>query len=52
MAKTITIPERFGYPTVDITINGKVQTFASGVAIDVEESIWSSIANQIVASEE
>lgn len=45
--KTITIPERFGYPTVDITINGKEQTFASGVEISVEDYIAEAIENAI-----
>ena len=45
--KSITIPERFGYPTVDITINGKEQTFASGVAIEVEDSVAEAIENAI-----
>ena len=45
--KTITIPKRFGYPTVDITINGKEQTFASGVEISVEDSVAEAIENAI-----
>ena len=45
--KTITIPKRFGYPTVDITINGKEEPFASGVEISVEESVAEAIENAI-----
>ena len=45
--KSITIPERFGYPTLEITINGKEQTFASGVEIEVEDSVAEAIANAI-----
>ena len=45
--KTITIPKRFGYPTVDITINGKEETFASGVEISVEDSVAEAIENAI-----
>ena len=45
--KTITIPKRFGYPTVDITINGKEETFASGVEINVEDSVAEAIENAI-----
>ena len=45
--KTITIPKRFGYPTVDITINGKEQTFVSGEEIRVENAIAEAIENAI-----
>lgn len=45
--KSITIPERFGYPTLEITINGKEQTFASGVEIEVEDSVAEAIENAI-----
>ena len=45
--KRITIPERFGYPTLEITINGKEQTFASGIEIEVEDSIAEIIENAI-----
>ena len=45
--KTITIPEKFGYPTVDITINGKEQTFNSGVEIEVDDSVAEAIENAI-----
>ena len=45
--KTITIPKSFGYPTVDITINGKEQTFASGVEIEVDDSVAEAIENAI-----
>ena len=43
--KNITIPKRFGYPTVDITINGKEETFQSGVEISVEDSIAEAVEN-------
>lgn len=45
--KNITIPKRFGYPTVDITINGKEETFPSGVEISVDDSIAEAIENAI-----
>ena len=45
--KSITIPERFGYPTLEITINGKEQTFNSGVEIEVEDSVAEAIENAI-----
>lgn len=45
--RNITIPKRFGYPTVDITINGKEQTFNSGVEISVEDSVAAAIENAI-----
>ena len=45
--KSITIPERFGYPTLEITINGKEQTFSSGVEIEVEDSVAEAIENAI-----
>ena len=45
--KRITIPERFGYPTLEITINGKEQTFNSGVEIEVEDSVAEAIENAI-----
>ena len=45
--KTIIIPKRFGFPTVDITINGKEQTFASGVEIRVENAVAEAIDNAI-----
>lgn len=45
--KKITIPKRFGYPTVDITINGKEETFQSGVEISVDDSIAEAIENAI-----
>lgn len=45
--KTITIPKRFGYPTLSITINGKEQTLESGVEISVEDSVAEAIENAI-----
>lgn len=47
---TITIPKRFGYPTVDIYINGKKYTFSSGVEISVEDEI-AGVVNNAVALE-
>ena len=45
--KTITIPERFGYPTVGIIANGKHYTLNSGVEITVEDHIAEIIENAI-----
>ena len=50
--KTITIPKRFGYPTLDITINGKEETFSSGVEISVEDSVAEAIENAIALAPE
>ena len=43
--KTINIPKRFGYPTLDITINGKEYTVKSGEDISVEDHIAEAIEN-------
>lgn len=45
--KNITIPKRFGYPTVDIAINGKEETFQSGVEISVDDSVAEIIENAL-----
>ncbi len=45
--KTITIPERFGYPTVGIIANGKEYTLNSGVEITVEDHLAEIIENAI-----
>ena len=45
--KNITIPKRFGYPTVDIAINGNEETFQSGVEISVDDSVAEVIKNAI-----
>ena len=45
--KTITIPKRFGYPTLDITINGETYTVKSGEEITVEDSVAEAIENAI-----
>lgn len=45
--KTITIPKRFGYPTLDITVNGKEYTVKSGEEITVEDHIAEAIENAI-----
>lgn len=44
---TITIPTRFGYPTVDIKLNGKEYTFPSGVEIEMEDDLADIIENAI-----
>lgn len=43
--KTITIPQSFGYPTVDIVLNGKRYTLQSGVEITTEDSLAEIIEN-------
>lgn len=45
--KTITIPKRFGYPTLDITVNGKVYTVKSGEEITIEDHVAEAIENAI-----
>lgn len=45
--KTITIPKRFGYPTLDITVNGKVYTVKSGEEITIEDHLAEAIENAI-----
>lgn len=45
--KTITIPKRFGYPTLDIIINGKVYNVKSGEEITVEDSVAEAIENAV-----
>lgn len=45
--KTITIPKRFGYPTLNITINGKEYTVKSGVEITVEDSVAEAVENAL-----
>ena len=45
--KTITIPKRFGYPTVDIYINGKAYKFNSGEEITVDDNVADVIENAI-----
>ena len=47
--KTITIPKRFGYPTLDIMVNGKVYTVKSGEEITVEDNIAEAIENAIAS---
>ena len=37
--KTITIPKRFGYPHLDISINGKKYTLKSSMEISVEDEV-------------
>lgn len=43
--KTITIPKSFGYPTLDIIINGKKHTLQSGIEITVEDALAEVIEN-------
>lgn len=45
--KTITIPKRFGYPTVDIEVNGIEHTFNTGVEIEVEDHYAEVIENAL-----
>lgn len=45
--KTIIIPKRFGYPTLDITLNGKVYTVKSGEEITIEDHLAEVIENAI-----
>lgn len=45
--KTITIPKKFGYPTLDITVNGKEYTVKSGEEITIEDHIAEAIENAI-----
>ena len=45
--KTITIPKKYGYPTLDIKVNGKVYTVKSGEEITVEDSVAEVIENAI-----
>lgn len=45
--KTITIPKSFGYPTLDITINGKTYKVKSGEAIETEDAVAEVIENAL-----
>jgi hypothetical protein len=45
--KTIIIPKRFGYPTMDLFINGKKYVFDTGVEIEVDDRIATIIENAI-----
>lgn len=45
--KTITIPKRFGFPTVDIYVNNKPYTFNSGEEITVDDHVAEVIENAI-----
>ena len=45
--KTITVPKKYGYPTLDITVNGKEYTVKSGEEISVEDHIAEAIENAI-----
>ena len=45
--KTIIIPTRFGFPTLDLYINGRKSTLKSGEEISVEDNIVEAIENAI-----
>lgn len=45
--KTITIPKKFGYPTLDIHINGEKYTIESGKEISVADEVAEVIENAI-----
>ena len=45
--KTITIPKRFGYPQLDICINGKKYILKSGIEISVEDEVAKIIENAL-----
>lgn len=45
--KTITIPKRFGYPHLDISINGKKYTIKSGMEISVDDEVAEVIENAL-----
>ncbi len=45
--KTITVPKKYGYPTLGITVNGKEYTVKSGEEITVEDSVAEAIENAI-----
>ena len=45
--KTIIIPTRFGFPTLDLYINGRKSTFKSGEEISVEDYVADVIENAI-----
>lgn len=43
----ITIPKKFGYPTMDITINGIEHTFNTGVEVEMEDEVAEVIENAL-----
>lgn len=45
--KTIIIPKRFGYPTMDIAINGIEHTFNTGVEVEMEDEVAEVIENAL-----
>lgn len=45
--KTITIPKKYGFPTLDITVNGKEYLVKSGEEITIEDHIAEAIENAI-----
>lgn len=45
--RTITVPKKYGYPTLDITVNGKEYTVKSGEEITVEDSVAEAIENAV-----
>ena len=47
MSKTITIPKKFGYPTMKITVNGKAHTVETGKEVTVDDAIAEVIENAL-----
>ena len=45
--KTITIPKKFGYPTLEVTVNGQIYSVKSGEPVTVEDNIADAIENAI-----
>ena len=45
--RTITVPKKYGYPTLDITVNGKEYTVKSGEEIEVEDHVAEAIENAV-----
>lgn len=46
--KTITIPKRFGYPTLEITVNHKRYTVKSGEEITIDDALAEVISNALL----
>jgi hypothetical protein len=47
MMKNITIPKKFGYPTVNITVNGIEYTLETGVEIEVDDHVAEVVDNAL-----
>lgn len=45
MAKTITIPTAFGYPTADFFVEGIKYTYETGKAVSVDDKVAEIVAN-------